>query len=214
MRNSRDINMLRSDVAAACRTLIELAGANGWKVLVTGTVRDDEYQLKCYKEGYSTAKTPSFHSEKAGLAFDICQNVKGHEYDNNAFWEAVSKVGKQLGFTWGGDWKSFVDKPHFQWDEHGKYTSSMIRAGNYPPIMPGYTGSVLPVVPKSILRKGSKGRDVKTLQERLNKLKFPCGSVDGVFGTRTHESVKAFQAAKGLVTDGIVGANTWAKLFS
>jgi hypothetical protein len=138
MLNSRDINLLQPNVAENCKKLIELAALEGWKVLVTGTVRDDEYQLKCYNEGHSNAKIPSFHSVKAGLAFDICQNIKGHEYDNNNFWKAVSRIGKQMGFTWGGDWKSIVDKPHFQWDEYGKYTSSMIRSGKYPDPMPLY----------------------------------------------------------------------------
>jgi peptidoglycan LD-endopeptidase CwlK len=138
MLNSRDIGLLRSDVAANCRAMTALAKQAGYDVLVTGTVRDDEYQLDCYNKGYSNAKTPSFHSVKAGLAFDICKNVKGHEYDDNAFWKAVSAIGKGLGFTWGGDWTSITDKPHFQWDAHGKYTSTMIRAGQYPAEMPIY----------------------------------------------------------------------------
>lgn len=135
MLNSRDINQLRPDIAVNCRKLIELAAEKGWKVLVTGTVRDDEYQMKCYNEGHSKAKTPTFHSVKAGLAFDICQNIKGHEYDNLDFWACVSEIGKHMGFTWGGDWTTIVDKPHFQWDDHGRYTGSMVRTKQYPPIM-------------------------------------------------------------------------------
>jgi peptidoglycan L-alanyl-D-glutamate endopeptidase CwlK len=133
---SRDMNLLRSDVAANCRKLIELAADAGWKVLVTCTTRTDAEQLEAYNSGHSNAKTPSFHAQHAGLAFDICQNIKGHEYDNNAFWAFTSKLGRAMGFTWGGDWKSIVDKPHFQWDEHGKYTGDMVRARKYPPMMP------------------------------------------------------------------------------
>jgi hypothetical protein len=136
MLNSRDINLLRADVAVNCRLLVELAAEKGCPVLVTGTVRDDEYQMYCYNNGYSKAKTPSFHAQHAGLAFDICKNVKGQEYSDNNFWKIVGAIGKQIGFTWGGDWTSFVDKPHFQWDAHGKYTGNMIRARNYPPLMP------------------------------------------------------------------------------
>ena len=43
-----------------------------------------------------------------------------------------------MGFTWGGDWKSFPDKPHFQWDDGGKYTSAMVRRLNLPPMMKEY----------------------------------------------------------------------------
>lgn len=138
MVNSRDITLLRKDVARNCRKMIEIAAKDGFPILVTGTVRDNEYQEYTYKNGYSKAKTPSFHADYAGLAFDICKNVKGQEYSDKAFWEYCGKLGKKIGFTWGGDWKSFVDKPHFQWDEHGKYTSAMIRNRELPPDMPEY----------------------------------------------------------------------------
>jgi hypothetical protein len=105
-------------------------------VLVTNTVRDAEYQEKCFANGTAKTKVPSFHAVEAGLAFDVCKNVKGHEYDDAAFFEAVGALGKELGFTWGGDWRDFPDRPHFQWDAHGAYTGAMVRAGQYPPKMP------------------------------------------------------------------------------
>ena len=88
----------------------------------------------------STAATPvpSFHGEQAGLAFDFCQNIKGQEYSDSAFFQRAGELGEQVGFEWGGRWKSFPDRPHLQWSDGGKYTSSMIRAGDYPPAMPPY----------------------------------------------------------------------------
>lgn len=56
------------------------------------------------------------------------------------------------------------------------------------------------------LKKGSKGAEVKTLQQKLNLI------ADGIFGDITEEAVKAFQKANGLTADGIVGQATWAKL--
>jgi hypothetical protein len=138
MLNSRDIDALRPDVAANCRMLVKLSAEKGCPVLVTGTVRDDAYQLWCYNNGYSKAKTPSFHAQHAGLAFDICKNVKGQEYSDNAFWRTVGSIGKEIGFSWGGDWASFPDKPHFQWDKRGQYSAGMIRSRSYPPEMPHY----------------------------------------------------------------------------
>ena len=58
-----------------------------------------------------------------------------------------------------------------------------------------------------LLKNGSKGDDVKKLQEKL-KL-----TADGAFGLKTEEAVKAWQKANGLKDDGIVGDTTWAKLF-
>ena len=145
MLNSRDIDKLRADVAANCRVFLDRCAAAGLPVLVTQTVRDAEYQASLYAQGrtkpgsiVTNQKTPSFHSDKAGLAFDICKNVKGHEYDDLAFFNRCGEIGKKIGFSWGGDWLSLQDKPHFQWDAGGKYTAAMVRAGKLPPAMPLY----------------------------------------------------------------------------
>ena len=62
-----------------------------------------------------------------------------------------------------------------------------------------------------ILKKGSTGKEVKTLQRLLNALGYSCGSsgVDGSFGNATLEAVKKYQKAKGLTVDGSVGSITW-----
>ena len=140
MYHSRDIAYLRADVRANCIIFIDLCKQAGLPVLITETVRDDEYQRYLAANGYAskTATRPTFHSVKAGLAFDICKNVKGHEYDDLSFFDRCGQIAKQVGFSWGGDWKSFKDRPHIQWDEHGKYTGSMILAGKYPPEMEEY----------------------------------------------------------------------------
>lgn len=140
MYHSRDIADLRADVRANCIIFIDLCKEAGLPVLITETVRDDEYQRYLAANGYAskTATRPTFHSVKAGLAFDICKNVKGHEYDDLSFFDRCGQIAKQVGFSWGGDWKSFPDKPHIQWDAHGKYTGAMIRAGKYPPEMEEY----------------------------------------------------------------------------
>lgn len=140
MRHSRDIGDLRADVAENCRALLALAEKRGLRALVTETVRDDAYQKMLAEKGYAAkgAVTPSFHAEHAGLAFDICKNEKGHEYDDPVFFERIGALGKKVGFSWGGDWKSFPDRPHFQWDANGAYTGAMVRARRYPPLMPRF----------------------------------------------------------------------------
>jgi hypothetical protein len=211
---SRNINFLRHDVEANCLRFIDLMAAEGHPVLVTCTTRTDAEQLQLYQEGRSNAKTPSFHSEAAGLAFDICKNVKGQEYSDNAFWEAAGRIGKAMGFTWGGDWKSIVDKPHFQWDDGGVYTSTMIRSGQLPPPMPLFEKESAPPLPatRPLLRKGTVSSEVSALQTLLNFLGYPCGKVDGIFGPKTEAAVRQFQRTAGISVDGIVGSQTWAKL--
>ena len=138
MYNSRNIDDLRSDVAANCRVWLELCREEGLQVLITGTVRDEEYQQQCYRNGTSKSPRPAFHAQGVGLAFDFCRNIKGHEYDDLEFFRRAGEIGEKIGFEWGGRWTSFPDRPHLQWSDGGKYTSSMIRAGDYPPAMPPY----------------------------------------------------------------------------
>ena len=54
-----------------------------------------------------------------------------------------------------------------------------------------------------LLRVGSRGQEVKDLQEFLNI------GADGIFGEGTKKAVQEFQKANGLVADGIVGPSTW-----
>lgn len=65
---------------------------------------------------------------------------------------------------------------------------------------------------RPVLRKGSRGEEVRELQESLTACGYSCGKVDGIFGQKTLEAVTAFQADRGLAVDGIVGAKTWNEL--
>lgn len=64
---------------------------------------------------------------------------------------------------------------------------------------------------KAIIKMGNKGESVKWLQWELNQWKSSL-KIDGIFGDDTLTQVKKFQKAKGLTVDGVVGANTIAKL--
>ncbi|MCX5812471.1 MAG: peptidoglycan-binding protein [Proteobacteria bacterium] len=58
-----------------------------------------------------------------------------------------------------------------------------------------------------LLKVGSAGDDVKKVQTRLGI------KADGFFGTATENAVKAWQGANGLTADGIVGTDTFLKMF-
>ena len=64
---------------------------------------------------------------------------------------------------------------------------------------------------RGLLRKGSRGTDVKVLQRALRSVGYDL-EIDGIFGRITLECVKSFQGTHGLTRDGIVGPKTWAKL--
>lgn len=50
--------------------------------------------------------------------------------------------------------------------------------------------------------------DTKTIQQKLKSWGYYKGSVDGVYGAKTREAVKAFQRKNGLTADGVVGPAT------
>lgn len=51
------------------------------------------------------------------------------------------------------------------------------------------------------------------IQDKLISLGFKPGKIDGLFGPQTLAAIKAFQKAYNLLVDGIIGPNTWQKLF-
>lgn len=63
-----------------------------------------------------------------------------------------------------------------------------------------------------ILKHGSEGADVSTLQQLLTDRGFPTGAVNGHFGDGTDAALRAFQRSEGLVVDGEAGSFTMAAL--
>lgn len=64
----------------------------------------------------------------------------------------------------------------------------------------------------AVLKEGSRGNDVKTVQDKLRRWGYYKGSVDGIYGPKTKEAVKYFQRKNGLTADGIVGKKTFEAL--
>ncbi|MET8720175.1 peptidoglycan-binding protein [Streptomyces misionensis] len=75
---------------------------------------------------------------------------------------------------------------------------------------PAYDGAA-PMPPHDgILRKGSTGNAVKTLQKNLNTVQKAGLTVDGRFGTATDRALRTFQAKHNLTVDGEYGPHTAA----
>ncbi len=80
------------------------------------------------------------------------------------------------------------------------------------------TGPNLPSYPGTLLRLGSVGEDVRTIQRQLNRIARnypalgPALSLDGIYGVRTESMVRNFQEIFDLVPDGIVGKATWYQI--
>jgi peptidoglycan hydrolase-like protein with peptidoglycan-binding domain len=65
--------------------------------------------------------------------------------------------------------------------------------------------------PWPLVRQGDEGHPVPSLQYLL-RARGHNVTVDGIFGPRTDEAVRAFQRERGLTVDGVVGPNTWRAL--
>lgn len=82
----------------------------------------------------------------------------------------------------------------------------------------GNTLGIGTVPPSAVLRQGSRGQDVITLQYLLDLISeyypgVPAPVQDGIFGNGTRQAVTAFQQLMGLDADGIVGTLTWKALY-
>lgn len=94
------------------------------KMIVTQGLRtfDEQNKLFAQRPKVTNAKGgQSIHNY--GLAFDFCladggrtiwDTVKDFDGDKVPDWMEVVKVFKAAGYTWGGDFRSIVDRPHFE----------------------------------------------------------------------------------------------------
>ena len=61
---------------------------------------------------------------------------------------------------------------------------------------------------ETLSKYGSRGSEVRTIQEKLKRWGYYKGNVDGIYGSQTTAAVKSFQRKNGLTVDGIAGTNT------
>ncbi|HYE82764.1 MAG TPA: M15 family metallopeptidase [Clostridia bacterium] len=136
MVNSRKVEDLHPVVQELCKKHIEACKNRGVRIIITSTLRDQEYQKYLYSLGRSKAGNIVTNMELVGphgfgLAYDVVPVVKGKAvWGDNKLWEIIGEEGNKLGLTWGGNWKSIVDKPHFEYT--GGLKAGDLRAGKRP----------------------------------------------------------------------------------
>lgn len=128
MINSRSITDLHPKVQVMVNAMIETCNKAGFDILITSTYRDAEAQNSLYAQGrtikgavVTNAKGgQSFHNYR--VAFDIVplrngKPVWGTKGADGKLWKDIAKIGKSCGLEWAGDWKTFVEYPHFQYTQ-------------------------------------------------------------------------------------------------
>lgn len=216
---ARGIELLHKTVQPYANRLVEECAKKGLKIKITDTLRTQAEQNALYAQGRSkpgsivtNAKYPQ-SNHCWGIAFDFCRNDgRGAFDDSDGFFTKVGQVGKSIGLSWGGDWTSFKDKPHFEYTGFGLWRALQSKYGTPSKFLGTSNPSVSSSAGSNLLKEGSRGDAVKDLQNQLNSLGYNCGTADGIFGSNTLAAVEAFQGDNGLDVDGIVGDKTRAAL--
>lgn len=123
MVDSREIGQLHPQVQELCKLFITKCQESGIKVIITSTYRDNEKQTQIYNQGRNGNPGKIVTNAKAGqsihnyrLAFDFCPIVDGKAaWSDTLLFIKCANIGKSLGLTWGGDFKSIKDMPHFEY---------------------------------------------------------------------------------------------------
>ncbi len=139
-KTDKEIAKLHPSIRAKVKEFINRSKEElGITLRISSGLRNHSEQNKLYASGRTTTGKiltnskggESYHNY--GLAFDVVEIKNGKALWSNPNWNKIANLGKSLGFSWGGDWSSFKDKPHFQMN-FGKTISqlkSLYKEGNY-----------------------------------------------------------------------------------
>lgn len=127
-RSEKAIATLHPKVRPLARALVKDAAAKGIEIRVTSGTRTYEEQNALYEQGRSkpgrivTNARGGHSNHNFGIAFDVTIFKNGQPVWESPQYKVVGALGKALGFTWGGDWESIQDEPHFElhpdWAQH------------------------------------------------------------------------------------------------
>jgi peptidoglycan L-alanyl-D-glutamate endopeptidase CwlK len=141
--NSRKIEHLHPDLRPLALAFLDRCADAKLSVFITQTYRSTAYQNDLYAQGRTRAQldavgltdviarpslprvtnalggssehNATLNGQPAARAFDIAFMSAGKASWSDAMpWDQAGAIGRSLGLEWGGDWKSFKDRPHFQ----------------------------------------------------------------------------------------------------
>lgn len=174
----RNINKCHPRLIDLSKKLVSACRGQGLIIGIGESFRTKEEQDALYAKGrtapgniVTNAKGSSYSSHHQwGTAFDIYRNDgKGVYTDSDGFFAKVGKIGKSIGLEWGGDWKSPVDKPHFQLPDWGSTTTRLKRMYGTPEkFMDTWKGDVEMVEESKIIINGKEKKVKRILKDGTN----------------------------------------------
>lgn len=118
---SARIEDLEPITLALCQAFLDKAAAAGLELRITQTLRTMDQQAKLYAQGRTlpgpivTKARPGQSAHNFGMAFDICfAGKKPYPPEHDPRWSQAGEIGKSVGLVWGGSWRGFKDRPHFE----------------------------------------------------------------------------------------------------
>ncbi|UKS56223.1 M15 family metallopeptidase [Exiguobacterium acetylicum] len=205
-RANRKLNAsgLSPEVARRTREVIREMHTQGIYVGVAQGYRSIAEQNRLYAQGRTTPGSivtnarggQSNHNR--GIAVDLFQYSKDGTqalFRNDPAFQTIVTAMKRRGFSWGGDWTSFKDYPHFELLTVSKGTTKESAIVPYPG-RPLYQGAA-----------NMNPRDIERIQRAVKS------TVTRRFDAETVRKVRAYQTRQGLDVDGVVGPTTWNRMF-
>lgn len=210
----------------------------GWEL--TGQPWCDVFADYCYCQPFGIQLGAAITYQRVGGGSALC-SASAQYYKNNGAWYTTPQPGDQVFFYVGGGINhtgivETVNGSQFTTIEgntsdmvarrtyyinsstvagFGRPKWSLVTNGEYTPGSGSSTTPTTPTAPTTtLLKHGSRGDAVKTLQENLIKLGYDCGpdGADGQFGYNTLKAVTKFQKEHNLEVDGVVGPLTQAAI--
>ncbi|MFB4260529.1 peptidoglycan-binding protein [Shouchella clausii] len=234
-RSVRNMGAVHEVVKLSAIEMIKRAYAEGINVQISSGYRSYAEQTKLYNQGRTTPGNivtnarAGYSNHNFGVAIDyFLTNHDGSKavWTVNAQWRRVAAIGKQLGFSWGGDWTSFKDYPHLEMT--GGLTTAQMRAGQRPNLKINFTptkvenvetetGGTQVTEPKPKPKPKPSGDPfIRSVQTWSCNYGYDI-TVDGLKGPETRKALvkilqnelnKQFKAA--LIVDGVPGPKTYA----
>ena len=165
--------------------------ASVWTTLRKNDSGNDVAQLQemLIKLGYLSGKADGNYGSKTVEAVKAFQKANGLKVDGTA----------------GADTQKVL---------YGGSAKAAAKATATPTPKATAKATATPAPTGGVLKVGSSGTEVKSLQTRLIELGYLSGKADGIYGRKTASAVKAFQKAAKLTADGVAGAKTLSSLGS
>ena len=200
-RNRKNLDKLADSTRKAAYEWYQYLLDTGTEVLIYDTLRMKQQQEENVKNGVSQTMR-SYHLVGQALDFVPVVDSKGgvdwNGYARADIQRAIERA-KSLGFTWGGEWRSFADQPHLQYDAIGYGTDTFSH--------------------RETAATPSNAAIIRQIQETLNARYGTRLAVDGQYGPATKKALIIGlqtelnqQYHKGLAVDGSLGPATKAAI--